>query len=107
MTGERRNLALVGTHRDYLADMLDERTGEDPSTVTGCASAEDAATSYFRDAFENSGGMLRAAVVAVWEPSSGRDGMRTFELEARLAPCTAPDAEPGELDVTIVALERT
>lgn len=44
----KRNLAIVGTHQDYFADMYDERMGENPSVVFGCASPEDAATSYFR-----------------------------------------------------------
>ncbi len=41
----KRNLAIVGTHKDFVADIYDETTGRDPSIVTGCASAEDAATS--------------------------------------------------------------
>jgi hypothetical protein len=102
----RRNLAVVGKHRDYHADMLDGRTGHDPSTVTGCASAEDAATSYFRNVFENSGGLVRSAVVAVWPVSGEPLSRKVFELAARLTPCTAPDAEPGERDVAIEARER-
>lgn len=101
----RRNLASVGTHRTYHADIFDDRTGDSPSTVTGCASAEDAATSYFRDVFSNSGGTVRSAVVAVWPASEDRVGQRVFEMNTRLTPCTATDAEPGEFDVTISARE--
>jgi hypothetical protein len=43
----KRNLAIVGTHEDFCADILDAKTGLDPSIVTHCASAQDAATSYF------------------------------------------------------------
>lgn len=102
----RRNLASVGTHRSFHADLVDERTGVDPSTATGCASAEDAATSYFRSIFENSGGLVRNAVVVVW-PTSGDQTPRTvFDVRATLAPCTATDAEPGEFDVAIEARQR-
>lgn len=101
----RRNLASVGTHRTYHADIFDDRTGDNPSTVTDCASAEDAATSYFRDVFANSGGIVRSGVVAVWPASEDPVRRRVFETSARLTPCTATDAEPGEFDVTISARE--
>jgi hypothetical protein len=102
----RRNLALVGTHRDYHADMVDGRMGANPSTVTDCASPEDAATSYFRSVFENSFGLVRSAVVAVWPASGDRTRPLVYDMEATLTPCRAADAEPGEFDVAILARAR-
>ena len=103
----KKNLALVGTHQDYYADMFDDRTGLDPSTVTHCASPEDAANSYFRNVFENSNGVIRNAVVAVWPVSDGTDGHDVFDMVATLAPCLEPDAEPGEFDVVFTAKPRS
>jgi hypothetical protein len=86
--------------------MLDERTGVEPSTVSDCASPEDAATSYFRDVFENSRGIVRSAVVAVWPASE--DGTRRwiYDMEAILTPCSAFNADPDEYDVAISACQR-
>lgn len=95
----KRNLAIVGTHRDYFADIFDEDTGADPSIVTGCASPEDAATSYFRGIFENSNARIRTAAIAVWLVSGGPDDALVFDAEAMVTPCEEPDAEPGEVDV--------
>ncbi len=102
----KRNLALVGTHQDFYADMFDGRTGLDPSTVTRCASAEDAATSYFRSVFENSNGLVRAAVVAVWPLSKDQASRTVFDMTATMTPCLGREAEPGEFDVVITATLR-
>ena len=102
----KRNLALVGTHQDFYADMFDDRTGLNPSTVTRCASAEDAATSYFRNVFENSNGLFRAAVVAVWPQTKDQASREVFDMTATMTPCLEPDAEPGEFDVIITAMPR-
>lgn len=99
----KRNLALVGTHRDYLADMFDDLTGADPSTVTRCASPEDAATSYFKNVFENSNGLVRHAIVAVWPKSETTDVRQIFIMVATLTPCLEPDADANEFEVVITA----
>lgn len=99
----KRNLAVVGTHDDYFADMFDEETGNDPSLVVDCASAEDAATSYFRDVFENSNAMIRAATIAVWPVSGSVSERQVFEARAELVPCT----DVGEYDVTLHVSEKS
>lgn len=103
----KKNLAIVGTHADFHADIFDEHTGTDPSTVARCASPEDAATSYFRNIFENSNARIRTAVIAVWPVGSDRADMLVFDAEAVLTPCTEPDAEPGEDDIFLVVRQRT
>lgn len=97
----KRNLAIVGTHRDYFADMHDERMGENPSVVFSCASAEDAATSYFKNVFENSSALVREAVIGVWLATDGAEKAIIFEACATLTPCTAADAKPGEFNVVL------
>lgn len=102
----KKNLALVGTHQDYFADMFDDRTGLYSSIVTDCASPEDAATSYFRNVLENSNGVIRNAVVAVWPVSDNADAHEVFDIVATLVPCLEPDAEPGDFDVAVTATPR-
>jgi hypothetical protein len=102
----KRNLGLVGTHEDYFADMVDENAGANPSIVRACASAEDAATSYFRDVFENSNARIRTAIVAVWPVAVGRDKQLVFDASAAVTPCEAADAEPGEVDVSFNVRQR-
>ncbi|HEY0623958.1 hypothetical protein [Sphingomonas sp.] len=102
----QRNLAVVGTHKDYFADILDGYTGTEPSIVAGCASPEDAATSYFTNIFENSNARIRSAVVAVWPVASGREDQLVFDASAAMTPCEAPDAEPDEFEVSINILQR-
>jgi hypothetical protein len=102
----KRNLALVGTNEDYFADMFDEHTGLDPSIVTQCASAEDAATSYFGNVFRNSNAHVRSAIVAVWPMKESQEQMSVFDMLATMTPCLEPDAEPGEFDVTLTAVLR-
>ena len=97
----KANLAFVGTHHDYFADMHDEKMGEDPSIVFGCASPQDAATSYFRNVFENSNARIRKAVVGVWLRSEAPSQARIFEASATITPCAASDAEPEEFDVVL------
>ena len=95
----KRNLAIVGTHEDLFAYIFDKSTGLDPAIVVRCASPEDAATSYFKNMFENSNAHIRTAVIAVW-PANGGWGDRTiFDANAVVTPCQEPDAEPGEVDV--------
>lgn len=95
----KRNLAIVGTHKDYFADIFDESTGLDPSIVVRCASPEDAATSYFKSIFENSNGLVRTAVIAVWPVDGGQDARTIFNANAFVTPCRERDAEPGEVDI--------
>jgi hypothetical protein len=102
----KRNLAIVGTHQDYFADMYKEKMGTDPSIVSGCASPEDAATSYFGNVFENSNALIREAVVGVWLTSEGPEEARIFDAYATMTPCSAADAEPGEFDITLDVRER-
>ncbi len=102
----KRNLAIVGTHKNFFADIYDETTGRDPSIVTGCASAEDAATSYFKSIFENSNAMIRAAAVAVWPAALGPERMTVFDAEAVLTPSKEADAEHGEYDVFLDVRQR-
>jgi len=97
----KRNLAIVGTHQDYFADMYGERMGENPSVVFGCASEEDAATSYFKNVFESSNALVREAIIGVWLATDGPEKAIIFEACATLTPCTAADAEPGEFDVVL------
>jgi hypothetical protein len=92
----KRNLAIVGTHVDFFADIFDENVGADPSHVSRCASPQDAATSYFKDIFENSNGRIRSAV----------EHRIVFDADAVLTPCMEPDAEPGEFDVFLDVRER-
>ncbi|GGD84341.1 hypothetical protein GCM10011515_00110 [Tsuneonella deserti] len=103
----KRNLAIVGTHEDFFADILDERTGIDPSLVSRCASAEDAATTYFDSMFRNSDGLVRSAVVAVWPVAGGREAQTVFDARAIVTPCTEADAEPGEVEVFLDVRART
>ncbi len=103
----KRNLAIVGTRKDYFADMHDEKMGEDPSTVFGCATPEDAATSYFKDVFENSNARIREAVIGVWLTSEGPDKARIFQACATMTPCTASDAEPDEFDIVLDVRQRS
>lgn len=95
----KRNLAIVGTHRDFFADIFDEKLGLDPSIVVRCASAEDAATSYFGDIFKNSNARVRMAVIAVWPVDGHQQDREVFDADAVMTPCQEPDAEPGEWDV--------
>ncbi|AQR75080.1 hypothetical protein [Sphingomonas sp. LM7] len=102
----KRNSGLVGTHEDYFADMLDENTGSNPSIVRACASAEDAATSYFQNVFENSNARIRTAIVAVWPVACGRDKQLVFDASAAMTPSEAADADPGEFDVSLNVSQR-
>lgn len=102
----KRNLAIVGTHEDYFADIYDENFGGDPSYVSGCASPEDAAVSYFRNVFENSNGLIRSAAVAVWRVNERPDNRAVFDVIADVTPCESPDAGNGEYDVSIDVKER-
>ena len=97
---------MVGTHKDYFADILDGHTGTEPSIIAGRASPEDAATSYFTNFFENSNARIRSAVVAVWPGATGRGGELGVDASATMTPCEAPDAEPGEFEVSINILQR-
>lgn len=97
----KRNLTIVGTHQDYFADMLDDKMGEDPSTISGCASPQDAATSYFRNVFENSNAHIRKAFIGVWLTSERPNQARIFEASAMMTPCAASVAEPEEFDVVL------
>jgi len=103
----KRNLAIVGTHQDYFADMYDAKMGADPSTVFGCASDEDAATSFFRNIVENSNFLVREAVIGVWLPSEGPEDARIFDARATATPCKEPDAEPDEFDIVLDVRERS
>ena len=103
----RRNLAIVGTHEDFFADILDEKTGIDPSIVSHCASPEDAATSYFKDIFQNSNGRIRSAVVAVWPVIAGQNQLTIFDTCAVVTPCIEPDAEAGEYDIFLDVRKRS
>jgi len=96
---DKRNMAIVGTHDDFFADIFDESTGLDPSIVARCASPEDAATSYFKNMFENSNAYIRTAVIAVWPADGGREDWMIFDANAVVTPCQKPDAESGEVDV--------
>jgi len=102
----KRNLAIVGTHVDFFANIFDENVGADPSHVSRCASPQDAATSYFKDIIENSNGRIRSAVVAVWPVTSPVEHRIVFDADAVLTPCMEPDAEPGEFDVFLDVRER-
>lgn len=102
----KRNLAIAGTQEDFFADILDNNTGDDPSIVAGCASPEDAATSYFKNIFENSNGRVRSAVIAVWTVAAGREKQSVFEARAVMTPCEEPDAELGDFDVFLDVSER-
>lgn len=102
----KRNLAIVETHVDFFADIFDENVGADPSHVSRCASPQDAATSYFKDIFENSNGRIRSAAVAVWPVTSPVEHRIVFDADAVLTPCMEPDAEPGEFDVFLDVRER-
>jgi hypothetical protein len=95
----KRNLAIVGRHEDFFADIFDESTGLDPSIVVRCASPEDAATSYFKNLFENSNAHIRTAVIAVWPADGDREDRTLFDANAAVTPSREPDAEPGEVDV--------
>lgn len=95
----KRNLAIVGKHEDFFADIFDESTGLDPSIVVHCASPEDAATSYFRNMFENSNAHIRTAVIAVWPAEGGQEGRTIFDANAVATSCQESDAELGEVDV--------
>lgn len=95
----KRNLAIVGTHKDFFADTFDESMGLDPSIVARCASPEDAATTYFKNMFENSNAHIRTAVIAVWPADGGPEDRTIFDANAVVTPCREPDAEPGEVDV--------
>jgi hypothetical protein len=103
----KRNLAIVGTEQNYFADMHDGKMGSDPSTVSDCASPEDAATSYFRNVFENSNARIREAVIGVWLTTEGPEDARIFEASATMTPCTEPDAEAGEFDIILDVRERS
>ena len=102
----KRNLAIVGTEQDYFADIHDDKMGSDPSTVFGCASPEDAATSYFKSVFENSNARIREAVIGVWLTSEGPKDARIFDASAIMTPCTEPDAEADEFDIMLDVRER-
>ncbi len=95
----KRNLAIVGTHEDFYADIFDEKTGTDPSIVFHCASPEDAATSYFNNLFQNSGGLVRTAVVAVWPVAIGPEKLIIFDACAVVTPCMEREAEQDEYDI--------
>lgn len=102
----KRNLALVGTHEDFFADIFDEKTGTDPSFVAHCASPQDAAASYFNNIFQNSHGLVRNAVVAVWPVAAGRRKLTIFDACAVVTRCKEPDAEPDEYDIFLDVRER-
>jgi hypothetical protein len=102
----KRNLAIVGTHQDFFADVYDQDTGLDPSRVIQCASPEDAATSYFDNIFKNSGGLIRSATIAVWPVAQEQKQITIFEAVAELTPCLEPDAGPDEYDVFLDVRER-
>lgn len=102
----KRNLAIVGTHQDYFADMYDERMGENPSVVLGCASEEDAATSYFKTVFEDSNALVREAVIGVWLSTEAPERAIIFDACATLTPCTAADAGPREFDIVLDVRQR-
>ncbi|GEM_PF-1852400 len=102
----KRNLSIVGTEKDYFADIHDGKMGSDPSIVSGCASPEDAATSYFRNVFENSNGRIREAVIGVWLTSEGPKQARIFDASATMTPCTEPDAEDDEFDIVLDVREQ-
>jgi hypothetical protein len=97
----KRNLTVAGTEEDFFADIFDEKTSADPSKVLGCASAEDAATSYFRNVFENSNANILSAAIAVWPVTSGPEKQLVFDAIAEITPCMEPDAEPGEINVVL------
>lgn len=103
----KRNLATVGRHRDFFADVFDEGTGLDPSIVVRCASPEDAATSYFKNLFENSNAHIRTAVIAVWPADGGREDRTLYDANAVVTPSREPNAEPGEVDVFLDVRLRT
>lgn len=103
----KRNLAIVGTHRDYFADMYDEKMGEDPSIVSGCASPQDAATSYFRNIFENSNARICEAVIGIWLRSEGTNQARIFEASATMTPCAVSGNEPDEFDIVLHVRQRS
>lgn len=100
-----RNLALVGTHEDYAADIYDDGSGSCYSTVTGCASAEDAARSYFNNIFENSNALIREARIVVWPLKSGREAATIYDAKAHMQPCNGPDAESGDYDIWLDVTE--
>ncbi len=102
----KRNLAIVGTQEDFYADIFDEKTGIDPSIVFHCASPQDAATSYFNSIFQNSNGLIRTAVVAVWPVAAGPEKLTIFDACAVVTPCAEPDAEPDEYDIFLDVRER-
>lgn len=102
----KRNLAIVGTHVDFFADIFDENVGIDPSFVSACASPEDAATSYFGNIFENSGGRIQSAIVAVWPATAPLEHRIVYDAIAVLTPCETPDAAPDEFDVFLDVRER-
>jgi hypothetical protein len=97
-----RNLAIVGTHRDYAADVYDESWGSDPSTVTDCASPWDAAVCYFKSMFENSAGIIRRQSIVVWPVDEDRSSAKIFEAWAEVG----PSDELGEYEVVFEAVER-
>ena len=97
----KRNLAIAGTHEDFFADIFDGSTDLDPSIVVRCASLEDAATSYFRDMFENSNAHIWKAVIAVWPADGSWEDRTLFDANAGVTPCQEPDAEPGDVDVSL------
>lgn len=103
----KRNIAIVGRHEDFFADIFDESTGLAPSIVVHCASPEDAATSYFRNMFENSNTHIRTAVIAVWPADGSQEERTIFDANAVVTPCREPDAEPGEVDVFLDVRLRT
>lgn len=103
----KKNLAIVGTHQDFYADILDQKTGLNPSLVSQCASPEDAATSYFKNIFQNSNGLIRTAVIAVWPVAAAREAPTIFDAFAKVTPYTEPDAELHEYNIFLDIRERT
>ncbi len=97
-----RNLAIAGSHQDFFADVYDDSWGKDPSTVSECASAWDAAVSYFNDIFHNSSGLIRDQIVIVWPINEGKTAAKVFDVWAEVNPTN----EPYEFDVVVEATER-
>lgn len=102
----KRHLATVGTHEDFYAEIFDERTGSDPSCISHCASRWDAANSYFSSMFNNSGGMIREAAIAVWPVNSDISTRTVFDARAVITLCKEADAEEDEYEVFLDVQQR-
>lgn len=102
----RKNIAVIGTHVDYFVDMYDDKMGKDPSVVRCCASAEDAATSYFRSVFENSNAVVRNAIIGVWLTTQGSENAFIFDATAILKPYKIGGGAGQEFDVVLDVRQR-